>query len=363
MKLLIVCDPPLSTTEQDTHGTQRAVSCVARELRSIGHEVEIITCTIFGQAPAGQTPYQYVASVLDAAEFDAIHIATQGLLGFLARCYCVNNRLAFTTAHHSQYPEWLNDRHGIPLSAGYAYIRWFHNAAARVIVPTPSMAQRLVKRGVNNTVANLHGVDAEKFKPGDKTFLDMPRPIFLYVGRVTIEKNVEAFAALELPGTKVVVGEGPLRGELSQKYPDARFVGEKSGTELTAHYAAADVFVFPSLTDTFGLVMLEALSAGLPVAAHPVTGPKDVIVDPGIGCLNEDLREAALAALRLSSQDCRDFALAHTWAESAKRFLDFQTPCGSRSGKKSARDLSLPLRVLQGLVSRTENLLFRSEHQ
>jgi len=237
------------------------------------------------------------------------------------RGYCRRRGLAFTTSYTTRFPEYIAVRSIIPASVPYAILRHFHNAAATTMVAVPSLYNELAARGFRKLGFWGRGVDTELFNPDHPAALDLPRPIFMTMGRVAVEKNIEAFLSLDLPGSKVVVGDGPQRRELEQKYPDVRFLGEKKGADLTAHLAAADVFVFPSLTDTFGVVQLEALACGTPVAAFPVTGPIDVISDHPIGALNKDLRLACLRALNMSRERCRNFALERTWENSARQFI------------------------------------------
>ncbi len=251
-----------------------------------------------------------------------VHVATEGPLGLAARNWCVRNQHAFTTAYHTQFPEYVRARAPVPLSLSYAFMRWFHGAAKRTLVATPSMQRQLEARGVGNIVRWSRGVDSELFRPRDKAFLSLPRPIWLYLGRVAVEKGIEDFLALELPGTKLVIGDGPARAALERQYPAAQFVGYKHGEDLARHVAACDVFVFPSRTDTFGLVLLEAMACGLPVAAYPVTGPIDV-VKPGVtGILDEDLELAALQALDLEPDDCREHALGYSWESCTRQFVN-----------------------------------------
>lgn len=366
--LLMICDPKVSEPGQNTGGTHQVVAHHSYELGKMGYKVSVLDGPMLANVPQGMTPYEYVAQVMDKLDIQPdtrIHIVTQGQLGYLARQYCVKNDLAFTTAYHTQYPEYLRDRHGYQAQPIYDYIRWFNSKSSKVIVPTPSMAQRLVDEGIAHAVSCLHGVDTERFRPREKGFLQLGGPISLYVGRVMVEKNVEAFVKLDLPGTKVVIGDGVLRRELQERYPDVVFLGIISGEDLAKYYAAADVFVFPSLTDTFGLVILEALAAGVPVAAFPVTGPIDVIptTGPKVGCLDDDLEKAVKTALNYSPQDCRKYALEHTWAKSAQRFFDLQTPCGGRkdADAKAAEEeipLGVSYDVLEALVSKVEALLF-----
>lgn len=369
MHILMICDPPVSQPGQNTGGTHQVVAHHSHELRQMGHKVTILDGLVLGSVPQGMTTYQYVAQLLDEIDLqpdDRIHIVTQGQLGYLARQYCVKKGLAFTTAYHTQYPEYLSDRHSFNAETVYEYIRWFNSKSSQVIVPTPTMAQRLVDKGIPHAVPCLHGVDTERFRPREKRFVQTNGPVYLYVGRVMIEKNVEAFLKLDLPGTKIVIGDGKLRPELQERYPEVQFLGVIAGEELAKWYASADVFVFPSLTDTFGLVMLEALAAGVPVAAFPVTGPVDVIPQEGpkVGCLDWDLETAVGEALRLSAKDCRDYALQNTWAKSAERFLNFQVPCGIRKEAESDASpveeipLGVSYDVLEALVSKVEALLF-----
>ena len=236
-----------------------------------------------------------IARRIEAAAPDAIHIATEGPVGWAVRAYCRRRKLAFTTSYTTRFPEYVEVRTRLPASVGYAVLRHFHAASSMVMVATDSLRQELGARGFRKLGFWTRGVDTELFNPNNPVTLDLPRPIFMTMGRVAVEKNLEAFLSLDLPGTKVVVGDGPQKAQLARKYPNAVFLGEKKGADLTAHLAAADVFVFPSLTDTFGVVQLEALACGTPVAAFPVTGPKDVIADHPIGALDTDLRSACLA--------------------------------------------------------------------
>jgi glycosyltransferase involved in cell wall biosynthesis len=255
-------------------------------------------------------------------EQHAIHVATEGPLGHAARRYCLRRRLDFTTSYHTQFPQYVRERLPIPTAWTYAYLRRYHGAARRTLVPTEMQRRELVAQRFTNVVIWSRGVDTELFQPYARAALDgLPRPLFLYAGRIAVEKNVEAFLALDLPGTKVVIGDGPDRRMLEQRHPAARFLGYKFGEELGRHMAAADVFVFPSRTDTFGLVMLEAMACGTPVAAFPVTGPIDVVNDGVDGVLREDLREAALAALALDRAACRATALARTWEAASLQFF------------------------------------------
>jgi glycosyltransferase involved in cell wall biosynthesis len=265
---------------------------------------------------------RHVAQAIDRAKPDFIHVATEGPIGLAARRLLKRERRPFTTSYHTRFPEYISARMPLPLSWGYSFERWFHNAGIGVMAATQSLRDDLESQGIKRTFLWSRGVDTELFHPGRARDLTLPRPIFLYVGRVAVEKNVEAFLKLNLPGTKLVVGGGPQLAELRARFPDAVFTGSKFGEELASYYAAADVFVFPSLTDTFGNVVLEALASGVPVAAFPVTGPKDIITDEAIGRLSDDLENAALEALTCDRAACREFAAGFSWGACAIRFRE-----------------------------------------
>jgi glycosyltransferase involved in cell wall biosynthesis len=239
----------------------------------------------------------------------------------MVRRYCVNRGLPFTTSYTTRFPEYISARLAIPEAWSYAVLRRFHAAATVTMVSTPSLMAEFRERGFTNLGMWTRGVDTELFSPEHAIKPDFPRPIFISVGRVAVEKNLEAFLSLDLPGTKVVIGQGPQEAALQRRFPEAKFLGLLEDTALAAHLAAADVFVFPSRTDTFGVVQLEALACGVPIAAFPVTGPRDVIADNPIGVVNEDLRAACLGALRMSREACRDFALGRSWERSARQFI------------------------------------------
>jgi glycosyltransferase involved in cell wall biosynthesis len=325
VKIAIVTD----AWHPQTNGVVKTLSTTADGLRSLGHEVAVIEpglfrtfpCPTYPEIRLSWFPARTLDRLLAESAPEAIHIATEGPLGAAARRWCLRRRLAFTTSYHTQFPEYLRARAPIPLALSYAHLRRFHSAAARTLVATPTMQRQLEARGFHNIVRWTRGVDVDLFRPRDKGFLQLPRPIAMYLGRVAVEKNIEAFLRLDLPGTKVVVGDGPARAALEASYPAARFVGYKFGEELAAHLAAADVFVFPSRTDTFGLVLLEAMACGVPVAAYPVAGPIDVVRPNVTGVLDEDLRAAALGALQLDPTQCRAYALDHTWEVATRQFL------------------------------------------
>ncbi|MET0533759.1 MAG: glycosyltransferase family 1 protein [Steroidobacter sp.] len=330
MKIAIVTD----AWRPQTNGVVKTLSTTAEGLRALGHEVTIIEPTQFKTFPCptypeirlSWLPYRRLSKLLEEFGPDAIHIATEGTLGGAARKWCLRRRFPFTTSYHTQFPEYVRARVPIPLAVSYAHLRRFHSAAARTMVATPAMQRLLESRGFRNIVRWTRGVDVNLFKLRDKSYLDFPRPIAMYVGRVAIEKNIEAFLKLDLPGTKVIVGDGPARPELEANYPTAKFVGFKFGEELASYVAAADVFVFPSRTDTFGLVLLEAMACGVPVAAYPVTGPIDVVTQGVTGALSEDLRAATLAALKLDPQQSRAYALANTWEIATRQFISHLAP-------------------------------------
>lgn len=311
------------------NGVVRTIERTRDELTRLGHAVEIVGPDRFRSVPCPTYPEIRLAlfargklhALLDAAAPEAVHISTEGPLGLAARAWCLRKGLPFTTSFHTQFPEYVKLRTGLPLGLGYRWMRWFHGPASTLMVATPTLHQRLESRGFRNLGMWSRGVDTELFRPRTKTFLDAQRPIFIYMGRVAVEKNIEAFLKLNLPGTKFVVGDGPDLDALKQNYPQVRFPGFKTGEELAQYLAAADVFVFPSLTDTFGLVLIEALACGVPVAAFPVQGPIDIVEDGVTGCLDENLEKAAMRALQLDPERCRRQALLYTWENSTRQFL------------------------------------------
>ena len=310
------------------NGVVRTLHRVKQELEALGKQVQVVSPDQFLNIPCPTYPEIRLAlfsrgkltRMLDSFQPSAIHIATEATLGVAARRYCLKRGFSFTTSFHTRFPEYIHARFGIPTAWGYAWLRRFHRPAAGVMVATQSLKRDLADRGFGNLVDWSRGVDTELFRPQDQALFDLPRPIFICVGRVAIEKNLEAFLDLELPGSKVVVGDGPLLETLKRRYPKVLFTGAKIGTDLARHYASADVFVFPSRTDTFGLVLLEALASGLPVAAYPVTGPLDVVDGAPVGCLDEDLGNAARAAAELSPEACREHALRFSWTRCAEQF-------------------------------------------
>jgi len=327
MKIVIVTD----AWEPQVNGVVRTLSQTRNHLIKLGHDVTMVTPQDFKTIPCPSYPSIRLAlfpgskinRTLTALNADAVHIATEGPLGMAARKWCLKHNISFTTSYHTQFPEYVNLRYPIPLSWSYAWFRNFHGKAVRTLVPTESQKQRLEDNGFKNVVVWGRGVDTDIFTPNNPQVIDLPRPISMNMGRVAVEKNIDAFLKLDLPGSKVIVGDGPDLAALKTRYPDAMFVGAKFGQDLASWVAAADVFVFPSKTDTFGLVLLEAMACGVPVAAYPVTGPKDVIKNGTTGCLNEDLTEAIQQALTLNKQDCIDYAQQHSWSACTKVFAGY----------------------------------------
>src|ERR1700731_2392867 len=325
MRILIATD----AWHPQVNGLVRTLTSLARSAAALGVEIEFLTPDGFPSLGVPTYPglrvalpsRREIAVRIEAAAPDAIHIATEGPIGWAARAYCRRRKLAFTTSYTTRFPEYIAARSIIPAGVSYAVLRHFHAAAAMTMVATASLRQELAARGFRKLGTWTRGVDTDLFRPDEPAELDLRRPIFLTMGRVAVEKNLEAFLALDLPGSKVVIGDGPQRAILERRYPKVRFLGEKKGRDLTSHLAAADVFVFPSLTDTFGVVQLEALACGTPVAAFPVTGPLDVIADHPIGALDTDLRSACLRALGMSREACRNFALERSWENSARQFI------------------------------------------
>jgi glycosyltransferase involved in cell wall biosynthesis len=309
-----------------------------------GHEATALTPDLFRTVPCPTQPEVRLALYarpglarrLDWLAPDSIHISTEGPLGLAARAYCLKRGFCFTTAYHTRFPEYLRARFGIPRSLSYAALRRFHAKSSTVMVATASIGRELAARRFARVVTWTRGVDAALFRPGCHPALDLPRPVFLYVGRVAAEKSLPVFLDLDLPGTKLVVGDGYLLPEMMRRYPKACFVGSREGEALVAHYASADVFVLPSRTETFGLVMLEALACGVPVAALPVPGPLDVIGDSGAGALDWDLRAAALRALTIPSETCRAHALRFSWRASVEQFLGHTVPAVCGQGRSAA---------------------------
>jgi glycosyltransferase involved in cell wall biosynthesis len=332
MRIITVTD----AWHPQVNGVVRTIEATNRELVLAGHTVEVITPQGFTSVPCpgyreirlslvpGPGVRRQLDRLLGAPGESAVHIATEGPLGHAARGYCLARGIPFTTAYHTRFPQYLKAMFGVPERWTYAFIRRFHGAAAKVLAPTPTVERELRDHGLANVALWTRGVDTEAFRPAEPRGQALPRPVFLYVGRVSVEKNIQAFLELDLPGTKVVAGIGPALTTLQRRFPEVKFVGVLAPQPLAQLYSSADVFVFPSRTDTFGLVMLEALACGTPVAAYPVQGPIDVVGASAVAVLDDDLRKAALHALRIDRSACRAFAERHAWRVATAQFAALQ---------------------------------------
>ncbi|NYT86029.1 glycosyltransferase family 4 protein [Pollutimonas harenae] len=337
MKIVIVTD----AWKPQVNGVVRTLTQTRDELMQMGHEVDLLNPLEFRTLPCPTYPEirlslfarRKVNNRLKAAKLDALHIATEGPLGMAARAYALRNKIPFTTAYHTRFPEYVQARTRLPLSLTYRFLRWFHGPSSAVMVPTEVVRRDLLDNGfaAQQVVLWSRGVDLNIFKPGPALSHQEKPPVFLCVGRVAVEKNIEAFLKLDLPGTKWVAGDGPLLADLKLRYPKVRFTGVMDQETLASLYNAADVFVFPSRTDTFGLVLLEALACGCPVAAYPVTGPIDVLGDAPAGVMDEDLRLACLKALDIPRQIARSHAEKFSWRASTETFLAHLHPLKSSS--------------------------------
>jgi glycosyltransferase involved in cell wall biosynthesis len=292
-------------------------------------EFRTVPCPTYPEIRLALFPGRRLARTLATFAPEALHIATEGPLGQAARGWCLREGMPFTTSYHTQFPQYIRARFPIPESWSYAFLRHFHGAAERVMVATPHIRRDLEQRGFRNLAMWTRGVDVELFRPREGAHLPGERPIMLYAGRVAVEKNLEAYLALSFPGTKYVVGGGPALHALRSRSPAVIFTGYKYGEELARHVAGADVFVFPSRTDTFGLVLLEAMACGVPVAAYPVAGPIDVVGAGVSGCVHEDLATAVAGALALDRQECRRYALSFTWERATREFESNLAPYAS----------------------------------
>jgi glycosyltransferase involved in cell wall biosynthesis len=331
VKILLATDAWLP----QVNGVVRTLTALMRELTELSHTVTVMhpgqfpgfACPGYPEIRLAVALRGRVARLIEDEGPDAIHIVTEGPIGFAVRRWCIKKGGKFTTAYHTRFPEYLAGRHLAPAGLTYSLLRQFHRPSTGVMVATPSIARELAERGFDRLRPWTRGVDSGIFSP-ERRIEDFgfPRPIFLNVGRIAPEKNLPAFLSLDLPGSKVVIGEGPQLPELRRRFPDVHFLGRRENGKLAAIYASADAFVFPSQTDTFGLVMLEALASGLPVAAFPVPGPIDVIGKSGAGVLHEDLRTAALAALHISRLHCREYAMSFSWQNCATQFVEHLCP-------------------------------------
>jgi glycosyltransferase involved in cell wall biosynthesis len=332
VRIVIVTD----AWEPQVNGVVRTLQSVRAVLQRQGHQVEVISPDRFRSVPCPTYPEirlamartRTVGALLEEFRPDAIHLATEGPLCLAARRWCLRNGFPFTTAYHTQFPDYVSARSGLPAEWVWRYIRWFHAPACEVLVSTESIRRSLIAHGLERVRHWGRGVDLGNFGPdvpAHPAFAAMEGPIQLYVGRVAIEKNLESFLQSGHPGTKVIVGDGPARAALRARYPQAHFLGALFGAELASAYAGADVFVFPSRTDTFGLVMIEALACGTPVAAFPVPGPVDIVTEE-TGAMSEDLTLAIAQALTRDRAKCAAYGRSFTWEASAAQFLDALVP-------------------------------------
>ncbi len=330
MKIVIVTD----AWRPQINGVVTTLTETGRELERAGHDVHYITpdgfrtmpCPTYPEIRLSLFPGRRVRRRLDRLAPDVVHIATEGPLGFAARRYCKRRGRAFTTSYHTRFPQYLRERAPIPLRLTFWWLRRFHRPAHATMVPTPAIRDELTARGFANVVIWGRGVDTRLFRPEPRAHYELPGPLWIYAGRIAVEKNLEAFLDLKLPGSKILIGDGPDLERLRARYPAAQFLGYRFGEELACAVAGGDVFVFPSRTDTFGLVMLEAMACGLPVAAFPVAGPVDVVTDGYDGILADDLADACRRALELDREQCRMTALKRSWQRSTEQFLSLLPP-------------------------------------
>ena len=325
MRIVIATD----AWSPQVNGVVNSLKNTRDALEAMGHEVLMITpegcrtipCPTYPEIRLALFQGRRISGILDELRPDCVHIATEGTIGLTVHRICRKRGIQFTTAYHTQFPEYVRARLPIPVSFTARLLRWFHGKAVRTMVPTDAIKALLESRGFNNVVIWSRGVDTALFTPENPHHYGLPGPIWIYVGRVSVEKNIEMFLGMDLPGSKVIIGDGPDMKKLSAAYPGCHFVGYRFGKELASYIAGGDVFVFPSRTDTFGLVMLEAMACGLPVAALPVTGPIDVVRNGETGILDEDLLSACHEALKLDRAACRAYAESRSWYQSTEQFV------------------------------------------
>lgn len=345
VRILIVSDAGAPQVNGVVSTLTQTVSWLTR----FGHDVQMLTPADFRSVPCPTYPeiriavrsYGGVEKAVRQFAPHHIHIATEGMIGISARRYCRRNGLQFTTSYHTQFPQYIRARCPVPLAVTFFALRWFHGAGERCMVSTENLRDDLRARGFKNLVHWGRGVDTDRFRPREKGFLALRRPVAAYVGRVAVEKNIGEFLRMPWAGSKIIIGDGPERASLMAAHPDVRFFGFLFGEELARHLSAADVFVFPSRTDSFGLVMLEAMACGVPVAAFPVTGPIDVVADGVTGALDQDLRAAAMRALSISPTACRAQALRTSWEACTRDFERNLVPCSGADKRSSAGSLRL----------------------
>lgn len=339
MKVLVATD----AWRPQVNGVVRTYERLIDEAGDLGCEITLLTPQEFRTIPCPTYPeirlalpaYNYVIERLDLINPDAVHIATEGPIGWMTRRYCRKRGVPFTTAFHTRFPEYVSSRFGVPERWTYALQRRFHAAGAGMMVASESLRRDLEARGFERMMAWTRGVDTDLFRPRDVRHFGDEGPVLLYVGRVAIEKNIEAFLRLDVPGRKVVVGSGPMLATFQAAYPDVTFTGKLVGETLAEAYASADVFVFPSLTDTFGIVLLEAMASGLPVAAFPVTGPIDNVTPGVTGALDPDLGAAVREALELDREQVRDGAMRFSWENAARVFIgNIENALFARQGRR-----------------------------
>ncbi|MFP4335878.1 MAG: glycosyltransferase family 4 protein [Wenzhouxiangella sp.] len=330
MKILLISD----AWKPQVNGVVRTLENTQAELTAMGHDVLVVgpdrfrtvPCPGYPEIPIALRPARRLAGLIESFAPNCIHVATEGPLGQAARSWCQRHDVTFTSSYHTRFPEYLRMRAPVPTSWTYRWLRGFHAAASRTLVRTRTQMNLLAQHGFSNLAVWPGGVDTQLFRPRRERFFDLPRPIALYAGRVAPEKSLEDFLAVDFPGSKVIIGDGPARPALQRRFPEAHFLGYHHGEGLARRMAASDVFVFPSRTDTLGLVMLEAMACDVPVAAFPVPGPIDVVLNGVSGCLDENLQLAMEGALQLDRSDCRVFAGEFTWRHCTQIFVDQLQP-------------------------------------
>lgn len=315
-----------------TNGVVRTMDSLGNELKKLGHEVHYITpldfitvpCPTYPEIKLAIKPWPKLYKKIKSINPQIIHISTEGPIGWFARRYCIKNKIKFTTSYHTKFPEYIYERIRLPVKFTYKFMKYFHKNSSNVLVTTESMKEELADNGfdIEKLKVWTRGVKHEVFSSGIKIQRKLKTPIWIYVGRVAIEKNIKAFLDLDIEGSKIIVGGGPQLNELKKKYKDVLFTGMLKDDEIASYLASSDVFVFPSKTDTFGIVIIEALSAGLPIAGYPVPGPKDIVGNSEINTLDWDLKKSALKALTIDKDKCRQLSKKYTWENCAKIFLE-----------------------------------------
>lgn len=341
MRILLATD----AWSPQVNGVVRTWQQTIRELEAMGHAVEVVHPALgrtvaaprYSEIRLSLAPWRIVGAAFERG-FDAVHIATEGPIGFETRRRCERDGIPYTTSYHTQFPEYMKRYFALPPGITWRFMRWFHGGARATLAPTEQVTKELRAHGIARAQTWCRGVDTQQFRPiASEVFAGLARPVHLYAGRVAREKNIDAFIDAPLPGSKVVVGDGPERARLERAHPEVRFAGYRFGDELAAHYAAADVFVFPSRTDTFGVVMLEANACGVPIAAYPVTGPIDVVREGVNGALDEDLAKAAARALEVPRASCLTHAASKGWRRVAEVLLAHLAPRGAEGASRTLK--------------------------